>query len=73
MTVERFRDVSEMPPPMRVTGARLFEHIIAAWQRAHLGGPPVLPRGVFRFASIEQAQAAREAWTKRQLTHPRKT
>ncbi len=67
MTVERYRDVSEMPPPPRATGADLAPCIAAAWERAQLGGPQKIPRGVQKFRDIEEAQAARTARTVERL------
>lgn len=63
MTVERYRDASEMPPPPRAAGADLARRIAAAWERAQLGGPLDIPRGVQKFSDIEEAQAARESRT----------
>lgn len=67
MTVERYRDVSEMPPPPRASGADLTRRIAAAWERAQLGGPLDIPHGVQKFRDVEEARAAREAMTVKRL------
>lgn len=67
MTVERYRDISEMPPPPRATGAALARRIAAAWERAQIGGPLDFPRGVQKFRDVEEARAAREAMTVKRL------
>lgn len=61
MSVERFRSVAEMgaarTPRDRAAPdvERFFRHCARFWRVA----PRRYPRGVFRFASIEEAQAAR--------------
>ena len=59
MPVTRYRDVSEMPPPPRITGEDLADRIRAVLSRAvELASLEPLP-GVRRFRSIEEAQEAR--------------
>jgi hypothetical protein len=60
MSVHRYRSVAEMPPPKRAQGD-LLERIRAVWKRAFQLAPPAPPRGVRRFKTIEEANAAREA------------
>ncbi|MCG8417087.1 MAG: hypothetical protein MJE77_03975 [Proteobacteria bacterium] len=60
MSVSKYRNVDEMPPPPRVTGQDLANRIRAVWARArHLAGPAYVT-GVQKFASVEDAQLARE-------------
>jgi len=58
MPVRRYRDVAEMPPPPPPKEALLWR-IRGAWRRAVALAPPDPPRGVQRFHSLEEAQAAR--------------
>lgn len=61
MPVEKYRDVSDMPAPPRADEEELVRRIREVWERAvALAGPPRW-RGVQRFRSLEEAQAAREA------------
>ena len=60
MTVQRFRDVSEMPAtPARAGVARIKQ----LWQFSSRLMPPLFPPGVQKFRSIEDSQAARERAT----------
>lgn len=60
MPVQRFRGVEEMPRPPLVTGPTLVRRIRAVWRRARLFAPPrTRVRGVRRFRSIAEADAAR--------------
>jgi len=64
MPVQKFRSVEEMgEAPLLVTNsvagksfARFLRHCARYWALA----PRTYPRGVFRFRTIEEAQAARE-------------
>lgn len=69
MPIERYRDISEMPRPPRPSPERLLEAIAATWERAQLRGAPDFFRGVQRFRSLEEAQAARQ---KRTIAHLRR-
>jgi hypothetical protein len=60
MPIRRYRDVSEMPPPPRPTGADLAERIRQVWSRAASLAHLDPPRGVQRFRSLEEAQEARD-------------
>jgi hypothetical protein len=58
--VQRFRSIEEMsnapvPPPAGDGFERFARHCARYWQLA----PRTYPRGVFRFRSLEEAQAAR--------------
>jgi hypothetical protein len=61
MSVTRYREVGEMPGTSRAASADLARRIRAAWARARrlVRGDPGYRRGVQRFASLEEAQAAR--------------
>lgn len=64
MPVERYRDVSEMPPPPRATGSDLADRIRDVWNRAATLAHLEPLRGVQRFRSLEEAEAARAAETR---------
>lgn len=72
MGIERYRDARDMPRPPRPGGAKLVEAIAAAWERAHLRGPPDIPVGVARFRSLEEAQEARRDLARRRLRRLRR-
>jgi hypothetical protein len=61
MPVQRFRSVEEMnAAPMRTPRGNGFDRFVrhcARYRRIH---PRSHPRGVFRFRTIQEAQAARE-------------
>ncbi len=63
MPVQKYRSVSEMPAPPNAPGDRLAERIRALWNRAFLLSPPDFVRGVTRFKSIDEADAARTSNT----------
>ena len=64
MSVKRYRDVADMPPPERgdprdpATYARIKE----LWQFASRL-PPLFRPGVYRYRSVEESDAARELAT----------
>lgn len=60
MTISKYRDVGDMPPPPRVTGQNLADRIRVVWARARRLAGPAYVTGVQKFASIEAAQLARE-------------
>ena len=61
MPVERFRTGEEMnAAPARVTPGDGFERFIRHCARYRAICPRRYPRGVFRFRTLEEAQAARE-------------
>jgi len=61
MPVERFRSGEEMnAAPIRTVVADPFERFIRHCNRFLRICPRRYPRGVFRFRTIEEAQAARE-------------
>lgn len=60
MPVSRYRSVADMPAPGR-NQDDLLTRIRTVWNRAFALTPPVPPRGVCRFATMDEANAAREA------------
>jgi len=63
MPVRKYRSVEDMPPPP-ASSAALVDRIRAVWERARLlAPPPAIPRGVARFRTIEEANAARDGAT----------
>ena len=63
MPVYKYRSVEDMPRPPRASGEDLVQRIRAVWNRAALLCPPRPPRGVMRFRTIEEANAARDRAT----------
>ena len=61
MSVQRFRDVAEMPPPPRGNPAdpATYARIKELW-RFSSRLPALFPPGVTRYRSIEESDAARE-------------
>ena len=62
MPVYKFRSLEEMkatPPPLRLEGG--FDRFLRHCARYRSLNPRTLPRGVFRFLTIEEAQDARAA------------
>lgn len=59
MAVTKYRSVADLPRPARVEGDVLPSRIRALWNRSVLLSPRDFPRGVTRFRSIEEANAAR--------------
>lgn len=59
MTVTKYRDAQDMPPVPLPGAETLTARIRALWARAHLLSPHAPPRGLQRFRSIEEANAAR--------------
>lgn len=61
MPVERFRSGEELnAAPLPEVGGSPFERFIRLCARFRAISPRRYPRGVFRFRSVEEAQAARE-------------
>ena len=64
MTVERYRTIEEMAAaPVIVPPGDGFEPFARQCARYWKLAPRVYPRGVFRFPSLAEAQAARERVT----------
>jgi hypothetical protein len=62
--VQRFRSVEEMgAAPVVVPPGEGFERFARHCARFWRVAPRVYPRGVYRFRSVEEAQAARERVT----------
>jgi len=60
MPVERYRSGEEMnAAPLRVAAGDSFERFVRHCRRYRLLYPRRYPRGVFKFRTIEEAQAAR--------------
>ena len=66
MPLVRFTSLDEARLALhrRPADARLAERIRSLWRFATRAVPSEPPRGVKRFASIEDANRAREAWVK---------
>ena len=61
MPVQKFRSGEEMnAAPVRVVDGKSFDRFIRHCARYRKIYPIRYPRGVFRFRSVEEAQAARE-------------
>ena len=61
MPVQRFRSAEEMAAaPVLVPSGEGFERFVRHCARFWRVAPRVYPSGVYRFRSIEEAQAARE-------------
>lgn len=71
MPVQKFRSIEEMnAATVEDAGSgveRFFRHCARFWAIA----PRTYPRGVFKFRTIEQAQAARARVTRHQPVDPR--
>ena len=67
MPVTRYRDVADMPPPPKAEGDDLARRIRQAWARAATLAGLDPPRGVQRFRTITEAQAARNEATRHRL------
>ena len=64
MAVQRFRTIEEMAAaPVVVPPGEGFERFARQCARYWAVAPRFFPRGVFRFRSISEAQAARERVT----------
>jgi hypothetical protein len=57
MGVQRFRSVAEMPPPWRPADDPGNLRMVATMLALYRLFAPATPRGVRRFASVEQADA----------------
>lgn len=67
MPTFKYRSVEEMPRTVRVADAELAGRIRALWNRSFLFSPPEMPRGVQRFRTIEEANAARDQTTRERM------
>ncbi len=67
MSVTKYRDVAEMPPLPLVSGPELAQRIRSVWARARRLARACRAPGVQRFASIEEAQQAREEATRARM------
>lgn len=61
MAVQKFHSAEEMnAAPVQVRGGNAFDRFVRHCARYWAISPRIYPRGVFRFRTIEEAQAARE-------------
>lgn len=66
MPVQKFRSIQEMnDAPVRAPQGSAFERFVRHCRRYRLASKPNYPRGVFKFRSLEEAQAARAAVSRR--------
>ena len=66
MTVEKYRSVDDMnSAPIRVRIGDSFERFLRHCARYWTIAPRQYPRGVFKFRTLEEAQAARERVARR--------
>lgn len=69
MPIQRFRDPEDARRALWVPRGdpTLGRRIRALWSRAALLAPPGIPRGLRKFASIEEANAEREVWVRARI------
>ena len=61
MRVQRFRSVEEMnASPILTAPGRSFDRFLRHCARYWIMAPRTYPRGVFKFRTIDEAQAARQ-------------
>ena len=64
MRVQRFRSIEEMnASPVPTNSADAFDRFVRHCARYRAIAPRTYPRGVFKFRTIDEAQAAREHLT----------
>jgi hypothetical protein len=65
MTVKRYRDVAEMPPPPRGDPAdrATYARIKELWRFSSRLVQPLFAAGVYRYRSVEESNEARERAT----------
>ncbi len=64
MPVRRYRDVSEMPGPVKLDrkDPNLWRHIAAWMELSNSLSPRRWPPGVYRNQTVEEANRRRESW-----------
>jgi len=74
MPIQKFRSVEDMPPvpPCETVDADCLRRIARLWARASAWSGMVYPRGVFKFRTIKEAQAARERVTQENVDRLRR-
>lgn len=74
MPIKKYRSLDDMRADLvrQPAGDDLVGRIDALWRRAWELAPRVYPRGVFKFRSIEEAQAHREQVTAENIERLRK-
>jgi hypothetical protein len=75
MTVKRYRDVSEMPPPSPGVphDPMTFARIRELWHFSSRLVPPLFQPGVYRYRSIDDSTAARDRATIERMRGLRET
>jgi hypothetical protein len=65
MPIQKYRSAAEMPriPSCEPLSDEGLARIRQLWARSSAMSPRIYPRGVFKFRSIEEAQAARDRVT----------
>ena len=71
MPIYKYRSVEDMPPVPRADPEDLLERIRAVWNRAALLTGLGYPPGLYRFRSLEEAQAARDQVVKQRVQNLR--
>lgn len=74
MPVQKFRSVEDMPPVpwCEALDEACLRRIAKLWARSSAFSRRIYPRGVFKFRSIEEAQAARERVTQENVDRIRR-
>lgn len=67
MPVSKYRSVEDMPPPPRPNPEELLDRIRAVWNRAALLTGFGYPPGLYKFRTLEEAQAARDEVTRQRV------
>lgn len=74
MPVQKFRSVEDMPRVdwCDTKDENFWRRVAALWARSSAFSARIYPRGVFKFRSIEEAQAARERVTRENIDRLRR-
>ena len=74
MPIQKFRSIEDMPPVPRckTLDEECLRRIAGLWEWSTAFGARIYPRGVFKFRSIEEAQAARERVTRENIDRLRR-
>jgi hypothetical protein len=69
MPVQKFRSIEDMPPVYWCNSGKeeCLRRIAKLWARSSAFSARIYPRGVFKFRSIEEAQAARKCVTQENI------